>query len=284
MAISEITRRDIIDFITLNRIAWWGRLEEPAFLGRLYDLEKLPSDDSRYPTASGDIYKHRVANSDWPDDWVFSDRRFNLLWSDDAQFLRFLSETVHPVVRSDPSEVTKLVDAFNKHLKNDGWELFQKSEISGRAIFGAREIAKRVEIFDEPTGWPKVDRQIAEVRLQLHDASAEEQFQAIGLLCREALISLAQAVYVPKRHPTLDGVEPSSTDAKRMLEAFLSAELVGQTNEEARSHAKTSLKFAIALQHNRTADFRAAALCAEATASVINIVGIVSGARIPNLA
>ena len=39
--ISEVTRRNIIDFITASRISWAGRLEEQAFLSRLYDLEKL---------------------------------------------------------------------------------------------------------------------------------------------------------------------------------------------------------------------------------------------------
>jgi hypothetical protein len=123
---------------------------------------------------------------------------------------------------------------------------------------------------------------MSEVRARLREAQTEEQFQAIGLLCREAIISVAQAVYDKSRHPSADGVEPSPTDGKRMLEAFLAVEFGGQTNEEVRSQAKTSLKMALALQHNRTADFRNAALCAEATASIINIVGIVSGARVPN--
>jgi hypothetical protein len=168
-------------------------------------------------------------------------------------------------------------------LVNDGWELFQKSQISGHPVFGARQIEHRIEIFDEPTGWTKVDRQIAEVRLRLRGATNEEQFQAVGLLCRETLISLVQAVYSPERHPTLDGVAASSTDAKRMLEAYIAVELGGQTNDEARSHAKASLKLALALQHNRTANFRTAALCAEATVSVVNIIGILSGTRVPSI-
>lgn len=156
--ISEVTRRNIIDFITASRISWVGRVEEQAFLSRLYDLEKLPSRDYRFPTASGDIWKHRVMNYDWPDDWVFYDDRFNLLRAPDDEFLRFLCETVHPVVRSDPDDVNTLVTGYNKHLAKDGWELFQKDQISSRPVFGAREITRRVEIFTEPTGWPKVDR------------------------------------------------------------------------------------------------------------------------------
>lgn len=281
--ISEVTRRDIIDYITTSGISWSGRLEEQAFLGRLYDLERLPSRDSRFPTASGDIWQHRINNNDWENNWFFYDDRFNLLRSSDDEFLRFLCEVVHPVIRPDLNEVSSLISEFNNRLVNDGWELFQKNQISGHPVFGARQIEHRIEIFDEPTGWTKVDRQIAEVRLRLRGATNEEQFQAVGLLCRETLISLAQAVYSPERHPTLDGVAASSTDAKRMLEAYIAVELGGQTNDEARSHAKASLKLALALQHNRTANFRTAALCAEATVSVVNIIGILSGTRVPSI-
>ena len=175
----------------------------------------------------------------------------------------------------------RLVADFNRELAKDGWELYEKREISGRPVFGARQIDGRVEIFEEPTGWPKVDRQLAEARDRLRAATTEEQFQAVGLLCRETLISLAQAVYDPQRYPTLDGVEASATDAKRMLEAFIAVELAGGANEDARRHAKAALTFALALHHDRTANFRAAALCTEATVSVVNVVGILSGARAP---
>lgn len=133
----------------------------------------------------------------------------------------------------------------------------------------------------EPTGWARVDRTIGEMRNRLAAAAAEEQFQVIGLLCREALISLAQAVYDPSQHPSLDDVKPSDTDAKRMLEAFIAAELGGSANEYARKHARSALDFAVHLQHRRTAAFRDAALCVEATASVVNIIAIVSGRRDP---
>ena len=132
-----------------------------------------------------------------------------------------------------------------------------------------------------PTGWPRVDRTVGEVRDRLAAARTEEQFQAVGLLCRDALISVAQAVYVRDRHPPLDGVQPSATDAKRMLEAYISIELAGGANEEARKHARSGLDFANVLTHRRTAGFRDAALCVEATTAVINVVAIVAGRRDP---
>ena len=92
-------------------------------------------------------------------------------------------------------------------------------------------------------------------------------------------ISLAQAVYDPERHQSLDGVVPSETDARRMLEGFLGATVAGESNEAVRSHAKASLRLALDLQHRRTADFRLAALCLEATSSTINVVAILAGRR-----
>jgi hypothetical protein len=282
-SITEITRRNVIDFLIAASIDWAGRLNEEDFLSRLYDLESLPSEDHRFTSASGDIWQHRTRNRDWQADWVFYDGRFDLMRGSDNNFLRFLCETVHPVVRTDEDEARGIVEEYNKLLKADGWEIFESGSISDKPVFNARACNSRTEIFTEPTGWPLVDRQIAEARLRLRESHNEEQFQAVGVLCREALISLAQAVYDPARYPTLDGVKSSPTDGKRMLEAFIAVELTGTAQDEARGHARAALRLALALQHDRTADFRQAALCAEATAGVINVVGILSGQRIPHL-
>ena len=133
----------------------------------------------------------------------------------------------------------------------------------------------------EPTGWPRVDKTVGEIRKRLAEAQTEEQYQVVGLLCREALISLAQSVYNPENHPSLDGVQPSETDAKRMLESYIANTLAGGSNEAARKHAKTAYALAVDLQHRRTANFRRAALCAEATASIVNVIAIISGRRDP---
>jgi hypothetical protein len=55
---------------------------------------------------------------------------------------------------------------------------------------------------------------------------------------------------------------------------YFEVELSGHVNEEARAHAKAAVKLAYALQHKRSANFRMAALCAEATASVVNLLAI----------
>jgi len=134
----------------------------------------------------------------------------------------------------------------------------------------------------EPTGWNRVDRTITEIRNRLAQATTEEHFQAVGLLCREALISTAQAVFDHNQHPTTDGIKASQTDAKRMLEAYIAAVLSGSTNDFLRKHAKAALDLAVHLQHRRTASFRGAAICVEATTSVVNLIAIIAGLRDPN--
>lgn len=137
--ITQITRRNIFDFIQVEGLWWSGRLEETEFLSRIFDLENLKSFDSRFPNAAGDIWQHRINNpNDWEDKWVFSDSRFNLLGCDDSLFLNFLCEMIHPLVRVDSSHVNKLLQIFNDNLKNDNFEIIEKTRISGKPIFVGR--------------------------------------------------------------------------------------------------------------------------------------------------
>ncbi len=137
--ITPVTRRRIFDMITLSQMLWEGRLEEPDFLARIYDLDSMPSTDSRYKSAVGDIRQHRVNNpEDWPDDWVFTDSRFGLQHGDDELVLQFLAEMLHPLVRPDEEEVGRLLKSFNEALARDGYELYPADWISGHAVYGWR--------------------------------------------------------------------------------------------------------------------------------------------------
>lgn len=136
--ITEITRRDIADSLLAEETNWNGRLGEPDFLRRMFDLANMSSTDSRYPDAAGDIWKHTIANDDWDADWIFYDDRFNLMNGDDTTFLQFLCETVHPIVRADAAEAQRLVQLYNNFLKSDGYQLVERTRISGRPVYIAR--------------------------------------------------------------------------------------------------------------------------------------------------
>ena len=167
---------------------------------------------------------------------------------------------------------------WNSELPQYKDRRFYVRELLGPAI---EAVAKRSSLPSEPreaTGWERVDRALSKARTQLETASAEEDFQAIGLLCREVIISLAQAVYDPTIHESLDGVRPSDTDANRMLEAYIAHVFSGASNKEVRAHHRASLALALNLQHRRTATSQLAALCVEATASTTAVVSIIARA------
>jgi hypothetical protein len=115
------TRRNILDGYLITRIPWYGDLDQPSFLSRLYNLAALSSTDYRYKTAEEDIYKHTVMNDDWPEEWIFTDSRFNLLHSSDKEFIDFLCQTLHPTVRQNASELTTLLEIYNNNLKRDNF-------------------------------------------------------------------------------------------------------------------------------------------------------------------
>ena len=142
--ITEITRRDILDSIFLEKVNLYGRLEEIAFLSRIWDLDSMPSFDGRFDNATGDIWQHTINNYDWDDNWIFEDSRFNLMRGEDETFLRFLCETIHPVVRADTTECERLCQLFNNSLKNDGYEIIEKTRISGKAVYVGRFIGTSV--------------------------------------------------------------------------------------------------------------------------------------------
>jgi hypothetical protein len=135
------TRRNILDGFLITRISWNGNLEQPSFLGRLYNLSKLPSLDYRYKTADEDIHKHTVMNDDWPEEWIFTDTRFNLLHTNDNAFLDFLCLTLHPAVRQDDVEITTLLEIYTNNLKRDGYTIEKSGEIGGRPIFSAIDLS-----------------------------------------------------------------------------------------------------------------------------------------------
>lgn len=135
LKITKKIRKNIFDWIVSQNINWSGLLNEPDFLSRIFDLRNLYSDDNRYDNAYGDIYQHRVNNSDWDNGWVFTDPRFNLLDCEDEIIESFICEILHPVVRQDIGERQWIKDAFNSFLKNVNLELLQDDELLGLEVF-----------------------------------------------------------------------------------------------------------------------------------------------------
>lgn len=134
------SRRDIFEIFEIRNITWYGALDQPEFLGRLFDLNALTSTDHRYSTAYQDIRKHTVHNHDWPDDWIAGDTRFKILSGPDEAFVQFLALTLHPRVRSAPAEHDILYDDFTNALSPFGWQFLEDRRIAGSVVYKAGRI------------------------------------------------------------------------------------------------------------------------------------------------
>ncbi|MYF30483.1 MAG: abortive infection family protein [Gammaproteobacteria bacterium] len=135
--ISRRTQAAILDEMRARGTVWNGALDDMEFLGRIFDLKSMPSHDSRFDTAEGDIWQHRFNNDDWPQDWVFTDERFGLYDLEQGTFLKFVAEVLHPGVRIDATEQAQLAIAFNDHLGNGGWQLVEDMVLDGRPTYVA---------------------------------------------------------------------------------------------------------------------------------------------------
>lgn len=196
-AITHITRRNIFDYVQAEGFWWSGRMEESDFLSRMFDLEQMDSFDSRFENAAGDIWQHRVNNNDWDDNWIYSDSRFNLLKCADSVLLNFLCEMIHPLVRVDQTEVARMLQIFNENLKEDNYEIVEKSKISGKPIFvgrlritGSESIAKKANALKQILNAEYVSQQI-----NLMEASIENSPHVSIGIAKELIETCCKSIF-----------------------------------------------------------------------------------------
>lgn len=157
--ISEITKRDILDLfqngIDIDEVFetkrviyhYFGQMDEIDFLSRLYDLKNMPSLDSRFSDAEGEIWQHTVNNDDYPYCWVFEDERFQLKNGEDERYLRFICEIFHPAVRFEKGYWKEFLTEINKLLQYDGYEIYPTEKISNRDVYSWKLYQSEHEVF-----------------------------------------------------------------------------------------------------------------------------------------
>lgn len=131
-------RQAIADEMQMAGRSYSGKMEEPAFLNKIFNLRSLPCSryESRFDNAYDDIYQHTVMNpGDYSDDWIYTDSRINLLHVDDKIYLDFLSQTLHPLVRSEEASIEQLLRIYNKNLSEVDIEITKVDEQYGKPIF-----------------------------------------------------------------------------------------------------------------------------------------------------
>jgi AbiJ-like protein/abortive infection Abi-like protein len=202
--VSRKTRQDIFDFLSAEGWKWSGRLDDVAFLRRLWDLKALPSTDYRYKTAEHDISQHRVSFADWPDDWIFTDPRFDLLGTDDGTFLNFLSEMVHPVVRPDVTETARLVQLLNDLLSRDGFELAQRGTLGERPLWSARGVVSGQSVAAVANAKAVFDADYIRTQLTRMETSVEND-PGLAIGTAKELVETTCKAIIEQRHMERQG-------------------------------------------------------------------------------
>lgn len=92
-----------------------------TFLERIWELDIMPSEDSRYSDAYGDIQQHIVNNDDWTYEELF-EQRLDLITNDES-FKKFIETLLHPDFRMDEDEIIKYYLIINPYLEKENYTL-----------------------------------------------------------------------------------------------------------------------------------------------------------------
>lgn len=118
----------------------------------------------------------------------------------------------------------------------------------------------------DETGWPGVDGQARQLNLRLAIASSSEDAQAVGLLCRDLMITLADACHDEAVH---GAVGESAVDRLYAVVDYLAP---GKENQKLRKLLKSTIDYANVVQHRRGVSLEEAGLVAESTMAAVNMV------------
>jgi hypothetical protein len=126
-------RQALLRNVARQGIRWTGQLDLISFLREVFDLQRMPSRDTRYKTAYDDLWQHTVNNDDFTEDDVLSDPRFDPIVMSDEQFERFLNKALHVDTWLERDGLNTMVETIVPVLAHGGLRLEEHFE------FGAFE-------------------------------------------------------------------------------------------------------------------------------------------------
>lgn len=122
-----------------------GQLNVSDFVQRVYPKAmNMPTTDYRFgmKTAIDDIHQHMDNNCDWEFEYLFCNY-LDLLHIEDNDFIYFLEQYIHPVIRRFhiTEELERIefgnecVEAINKYLVHDGYKLVASEKIADKVMY-----------------------------------------------------------------------------------------------------------------------------------------------------
>jgi len=119
---------------------------------------------------------------------------------------------------------------------------------------------------------PQLLRRLRSIATLIDSAIETEDFQSIGVQCREVLIELGNSIYSSKM---AEGEQPQASNFKRKAELFVHYYLAGSDNSDYRSYIKKLTEaiwdYAMKITHSSNTTFYEASTCVMLCTSLVGV-------------
>ncbi len=138
---TNITKRKILKFLKEQWSSVFWDLSEREFISMIYDVDKIPSYDSRYKSFNRDYHQHRVSNYDREDDRRLTDDRTWILHIQPETLVLLLETLVSPECRLDLVEIQTYKETINEIINPDWYMLKIDNQTSWHNIYKISKIS-----------------------------------------------------------------------------------------------------------------------------------------------
>jgi ABC-type cobalamin/Fe3+-siderophores transport system ATPase subunit len=177
MNLSKELRLNIFNAICKSSNPFFFAENDPEdlipFLREIWDLKSMPSEDSRFPDAEGDVFQHTVNNDDWDLNELFIER-LKLLDSPE-KFIKFIEIFLSPRYQKSPDASFEYFIQLNDYLKvenltlstvgyEDEYPIFSLTELDG--IDHPIELAKnKIPFYTQRYPKRRIDKNINDYKV-----------------------------------------------------------------------------------------------------------------------
>lgn len=103
LQLSKNVKLEILRLLAQQEGKLFEKIDPVSFFDLLLDLRTIPSTDTRFTDAKGDLQQHYVNNNDWTLEEILLDK-YNFINSDE-NFFKLLDLVISPTVNSTEEEV-----------------------------------------------------------------------------------------------------------------------------------------------------------------------------------
>lgn len=126
----------------------FGRDGVLNFMGNVLPLRSLPSEDTRYQDAYGDLRQHMVNNNDWEVEQMLFDR-FKLHTGPEEYFIKLLETAVSPEIRNTRSRIDYYKNLINRYLVLENLAFRRTKFFEGLPVYEVRASSEQDVVADE---------------------------------------------------------------------------------------------------------------------------------------